>query len=282
MYASKRGGQGPRDGRPDARNGAARGSGVASPRERRPKASRSVHATRRRRSIRPGARRRLGVRTIASPAVISTARTRPSGRNIPARLGYGLWHLFTSVDFAVFQIIFLALLAVVGMTIKQLPDFAFRSATDYALAMDATARPLRPGHRGGRRGRDGAALAVRRLPLPVVQPRPGRARHIDHRLHARPDAAAVARCQRYPGRPARAVLRPAPAGSRRDGRGGRPTTLRGVLRRNGLPRARGDRSGRNAISLRRSSPVHQDGDAVHASRADPVPGRGRGDVPARG
>ena len=44
--------------------------------------------------------------------------------------------LFTSVDFAVFQIIFLALLAVVGMTIKQLPDFAFRSATDYATAMD--------------------------------------------------------------------------------------------------------------------------------------------------
>ncbi len=51
-------------------------------------------------------------------------------------MGYGLWHLFTSVDFAVFQIIFLALLAVVGMTIKQLPDFAFRSATDYATAMD--------------------------------------------------------------------------------------------------------------------------------------------------
>jgi ResB protein required for cytochrome c biosynthesis len=35
----------------------------------------------------------------------------------------------------VFQITFLALLAVVGMTIKQLPDFAFRSATDYATAM---------------------------------------------------------------------------------------------------------------------------------------------------
>jgi cytochrome c biogenesis protein len=30
----------------------------------------------------------------------------------------------------------LALLAVIGMTIKQLPDFAFRSATDYATAMD--------------------------------------------------------------------------------------------------------------------------------------------------
>jgi cytochrome c biogenesis protein len=49
-----------------------------------------------------------------------------------------LWHLFTSVDFAVFQIIFLLLLAVVGMTVKQLPDFAFRSATDYAAAVEAT------------------------------------------------------------------------------------------------------------------------------------------------
>ena len=67
--------------------------------------------------------------------MVSTAPALPSGRNIPARLGYGLWHLFTSVDFAVFQIIYLALLAVVGMTIKQLPDFAFRSATDYATSM---------------------------------------------------------------------------------------------------------------------------------------------------
>ncbi|MGZ8513819.1 MAG: cytochrome c biogenesis protein ResB [Candidatus Limnocylindrales bacterium] len=42
----------------------------------------------------------------------------------------------TKVDFAVAQIIVLALLAVVGMTIKQLPDFAFRSASDYASALD--------------------------------------------------------------------------------------------------------------------------------------------------
>ena len=47
-----------------------------------------------------------------------------------------MWRLFTSVDFAVAQIIVLALMAVVGMTIRQLPDFAFRSATDYATAMD--------------------------------------------------------------------------------------------------------------------------------------------------
>jgi cytochrome c biogenesis protein len=50
-------------------------------------------------------------------------------------MGMGLWRLFTSVDFAVAQIIFLVLMAVVGMTIKQLPDFATRSAADYATAM---------------------------------------------------------------------------------------------------------------------------------------------------
>lgn len=50
-------------------------------------------------------------------------------------LGNVLWRLFTSVNFAVLQIIVLALLAVVGMTIRQLPSFAFRSAGDYATAM---------------------------------------------------------------------------------------------------------------------------------------------------
>jgi cytochrome c biogenesis protein len=51
-------------------------------------------------------------------------------------MGYALWHLFTSVDFAVIQIILLVLMAVVGMTIRQMPDFALRSATDYAAALD--------------------------------------------------------------------------------------------------------------------------------------------------
>lgn len=61
---------------------------------------------------------------------------RPAGLPMPARLGRGLWRLLTSVDFAVAQIVFLAVLAVVGMTIRQLPDFAFRSASDYIAAMD--------------------------------------------------------------------------------------------------------------------------------------------------
>ena len=51
-------------------------------------------------------------------------------------MGRALWRLLTSVDFAVVQIIFLGLGAAVGMTIRQLPDFAFRSATDYADQMD--------------------------------------------------------------------------------------------------------------------------------------------------
>jgi cytochrome c biogenesis protein len=55
---------------------------------------------------------------------------------VPARLGRGLWRLLTSVDVAVAQIIVLAILAVIGMTIKQLPDFAFRSGSDYAAALD--------------------------------------------------------------------------------------------------------------------------------------------------
>ena len=51
------------------------------------------------------------------------------------RLGRAVLRLFTSVNFAVTQIIALSLLAVVGMTIRQLPGFAFRSAGDYANAM---------------------------------------------------------------------------------------------------------------------------------------------------
>lgn len=60
------------------------------------------------------------------------------GRSLGARADaawLAVWRLFTSVNFAVLQIIVLALLAVVGMTIRQLPGFAFRSAGDYAAAM---------------------------------------------------------------------------------------------------------------------------------------------------
>jgi len=61
-----------------------------------------------------------------------TARPTP---DIFERIGRTVLRLFTSVDFAVVQIIGLSLLALVGMRIKQLPTFAFRTAGDYENAM---------------------------------------------------------------------------------------------------------------------------------------------------
>ncbi len=67
------------------------------------------------------------------PAVPAGRPAAPSPARDPfSRLGRALWGLFTSVNFAVAQIIVLSLLAVVGMTVRQLPGFAFRSASDYA------------------------------------------------------------------------------------------------------------------------------------------------------
>ncbi|HEX2755696.1 MAG TPA: cytochrome c biogenesis protein ResB [Candidatus Limnocylindrales bacterium] len=60
---------------------------------------------------------------------------RPPTPDVFERIGRAILRLFTSVDFAVVQIIGLSLLALVGMTIKQLPTFALRSAGDYANAM---------------------------------------------------------------------------------------------------------------------------------------------------
>jgi cytochrome c biogenesis protein len=70
--------------------------------------------------------------------VATLTAERPAVRPEPGlavRAGMALWRLFTSVNFAVVQIIVLALLAVVGMTVRQLPGFAFRSAADYATEM---------------------------------------------------------------------------------------------------------------------------------------------------
>ena len=122
-------------------------------------------------------------------------------------------------------------LAVVGMTIRQLPDFAFRSAGDYATAMDEHPRPLRPapGRRARRRAR--AAERLLDLPLGLVQRRPDDPGHLDRRLHARPHAQAVARRRRRPGRPAGALLRPAAPRPGRDDRRRRPTACAAVLRR---------------------------------------------------
>ncbi len=67
---------------------------------------------------------------MGGPALRARIDAGPLGK-----IGIALWRLFTSVNFAVLQIIVLAVLAVVGMTVRQLPGFAFRSAGDYAAAM---------------------------------------------------------------------------------------------------------------------------------------------------
>jgi cytochrome c biogenesis protein len=74
---------------------------------------------------------------VATPAAVRAASAAGAPTNPLAQLGQGIWRLLTSVDFAVAQIIFLSILAVVGMTLQQLPDFASRSAGDYANAMEA-------------------------------------------------------------------------------------------------------------------------------------------------
>lgn len=63
--------------------------------------------------------------------MVRSTRTEPL-----ARAGKALWGLLTSVDFAVIQIIILSVMALIGMTLRQLPGFAFRSAGDYAAAME--------------------------------------------------------------------------------------------------------------------------------------------------
>jgi cytochrome c biogenesis protein len=77
--------------------------------------------------------------TIPFKQPAGAAAGRPEPRiepGVAARAGMRLWQLFTSVNFAVVQIAVLALLAVVGMTVRQLPGFAFRSPSDYAVEME--------------------------------------------------------------------------------------------------------------------------------------------------
>ena len=73
---------------------------------------------------------------MATPAAVRATSAAGIPTNPLAQLGHGIWRLLTSVDFAVVQIIFLSILAVIGMTLQQLPDFAFRSPGDYANAIE--------------------------------------------------------------------------------------------------------------------------------------------------
>ena len=166
------------------------------------------------------------------------------------------------------------------MTIRQLPDFAFRSAGDYAAAMDdihaattrSWARPSSTSWSGCLSSRSsgrvwfsaGLTLLVVSIVVCTLDRTPRLWRGVAD----------------DPRRPAGAVLRPAAPGPRRDGRrgrggrAGRPAAQR-------LPGPRGDRRRRHDVPLRRPPPVHEDGDAVHAHRACPVPGRGRRHLAAR-
>ena len=74
--------------------------------------------------------------TIERRAPQAAGRDGRAGPSLAARAGMRLWRLFTSVNFAVVQIVAVAVLAVIGMTIRQLPGFAFRSAGDYATEMN--------------------------------------------------------------------------------------------------------------------------------------------------
>lgn len=81
---------------------------------------------------------------MATPAAVRAAPAVGAPTNALAQLGQGLWRLLTSVDFAVVQIIFLSILAVIGMTLEQMPDFATRSPADFVAAMDDTRARYEP------------------------------------------------------------------------------------------------------------------------------------------
>jgi cytochrome c biogenesis protein len=73
---------------------------------------------------------------VVTPAAVRPVSATGAPINPLAQVGRGLWRLATSVDVAVAQIIFLSILAAIGMTLQQLPDFAYRSPGDYATAIE--------------------------------------------------------------------------------------------------------------------------------------------------
>jgi cytochrome c biogenesis protein len=75
-------------------------------------------------------------RSVATPAAVRAQGAARDPLEPLARAGRAVWGLFTSVDFAVVQILVLALMAVVGMTLEQMPGFARRSAGDLEQAIE--------------------------------------------------------------------------------------------------------------------------------------------------
>jgi cytochrome c biogenesis protein len=74
---------------------------------------------------------------VATPAAVRPATASGTPTNPLALVGRAIWRLATSVDVAVAQIILLSILAAIGMTLQQLPDFAYRSPSDYATAIES-------------------------------------------------------------------------------------------------------------------------------------------------
>ena len=222
---------------------------------------------------------RSGGPSIASPATPWADTARPPTPDVFERIGRAVLRLFTSVDFAVVQIIALSILALVGMTIQQLPSFAFRSVGDYENAMADLHARYDP-----TLGR-GIVDALERLQLFHVFTSTWFTLglvvlvHLDRRLHARSDAPAVAPVEGDPGRPARRVLRPRAAriGRRSAGRrGGGP----GGPPKPAVPRPRG-RARRRPLPVRRPAPLDEARHAHQPPRADPVPDRGGRHVAVR-
>ena len=171
------------------------------------------------------------------------------------------------------------------MTIKQLPDFAFRSATDYATADGAAPRALRPGRSAapssmswsGCRSSPSSAL---RGSAPVSSC--WSSRSSSARSTGRRGCGAASATSGSPS-PSRSSTRSCPTGRRWTGVAAEDVRTRPAPER--LPCPRGDRRRRHPVPVRRSPPVHQDGDPAHPPRADPVPdrrgGRPRGSATSR-
>ena len=87
-----------------------------------------------------------------------------------AHIGNAVRGLLTSVDFAVLQIIVLALFAAVGMTVRQLPGFAFRSsATGSRPPQPPEPRRVEPAEAGRQANRQRRAELDTR-PAPIRNP----------------------------------------------------------------------------------------------------------------
>ena len=197
---------------------------------------------------------------------------RPPAPDVFERIGRTVLRLFTSVDFAVVQIIVLSLLAVVGMTIRQLPSFAFRSVGDYEAAMaEIHARYDAVFGRGLVDALErlqvfhvfsstwftlGLVVLVVSIVVCTLERTPKLWRQSAEIRVVQPDPFYD------PELPDRAAMT-----------GVSVNDVRAALRRRPVPRPRG--GGRwHALPVRRPPSLDEAGDALHAPGADPVPRRG--------